>query len=35
LHKQNKGLNSVFAVKEIVEFPSGNTMPLWEFGFLY
>ena len=33
--KQIKELSNAFVVKDSVEFPAGNALPLWIFGFLY
>lgn len=33
--KQIKGLKNAFVAKDNMEFPVGNTIPLWLFGFLY
>ncbi len=34
-HKQIAGLKNAFVVKDDMEYPAGNTLPLWLFGFLY
>ncbi|TVQ95128.1 MAG: AAA family ATPase [Bacteroidetes bacterium] len=34
-NKQIKGLSNAFVVKDSVEYPAGNALPLWIFGFLY
>jgi uncharacterized protein len=34
-NKQIKGLTDAFVVKDSVEYPAGNALPLWIFGFLY
>lgn len=33
--KQIEGLENAFIVKDELEYPIGNTIPLWLFGFLY
>jgi len=33
--RQIKGNENAFIVKDDMEYPSGNTLPLWLFGFLY
>lgn len=33
--KQIAGLNDAFVVKDELEYPAGNALPLWLFGFLY
>ncbi len=33
--KQIKNLNNAFIVKDDLEYPAGNAVPLWMFGFLY
>ena len=34
-NKQIIGLTNAFVVKDNVEYPAGNALPLWIFGFLY
>jgi uncharacterized protein len=34
-HQQVKSLSNAFVVKDNVEFPVGDALPLWVFGFLY
>lgn len=34
-HKQIKGINHAYIVKDDIEYGFGNTIPLWHFGFLY
>ena len=33
--KQIEGIPNAFVVKDNIEFASGNTIPLWHFGFGY
>lgn len=33
--KQIKGMNKAYIVKDDLEYPVGNALPLWLFGFLY
>ncbi len=33
--KQIKGSSNAFVVKDSLEYPAGNALPLWIFGFLY
>lgn len=33
--KQIKGLSDAFVVKDNIEYPAGDALPLWIFGFLY
>ncbi len=33
--KQINNLTGAFVVKDNMEFPVGNALPLWLFGFLY
>ena len=34
-NKQMEGVPDAFIVKDDIEFASGNTIPLWHFGFNY
>lgn len=34
-NSQIQGLNKAFIVKDDIEYGFGNTIPLWQFGFLY
>ncbi|MEA1981867.1 MAG: AAA family ATPase [candidate division Zixibacteria bacterium] len=34
-HRQIKGLSNAYLVKDQIEIGSGNSIPLWLFGFLY
>lgn len=34
-NNQTQGLNKAFIVKDDIEYGFGNTIPLWQFGFLY
>ncbi len=34
-NRQIAGLNDAFVVKDELEYPAGNALPLWMFGFLY
>ena len=33
--KQVKGLSDAWVVKDDLEYPVGQSLPLWVFGFLY
>lgn len=33
--KQVQGLSNAYVVKDSLDYPAGNAMPLWVFGFLY
>ena len=33
--KQIEGIRNSFIVKDGLEYPVGNSLPLWVFGFLY
>ena len=34
-YKQIRGIENAFIVSDGIEYPSGNKIPLWLFGFLY
>lgn len=34
-HKQIKGIPNSYIVKDVIEYPYLNTIPLWMFGFIY